>query len=384
MSKIKTSNDKNLSSIDTSISRVINNPIYPGNSSFTLLHYICANSLGAIIDFIFKMSDTIDIFYVEDNDGNTPLHILCKRMDYYNMDLFNYFIRHDPSLELENFTSCPSSTVILSMIQYLSDYINLSKKNKKNIAPVDSTSNIVVHNLCYRQMIRKTYRLKLSINDPNKMDWNALFNLKDSKMKNRTLLHHLCNGDRLNAIRFLIENGADVNVISRINHNEIIKPLDRLFSTITIEDTNSHISISMKYPSGFRKILRTKTGRLRDIDFYYNERQMLEETNNVAEYLVEHGADLNSNTDCDYSDIMYRLAKRKTENPKKRTLLKSISSVVKEVADGLMKYSCFPIGNYTPIDFIDNNITKKVKFIRISSITNENSDSKEKLIKSLI
>jgi len=203
-------------------------------------------------------------------------------------------------------------------------------------------------------------------------------------MKNRTLLHHLCNGDRLNAIRFLIENGADVNVISRINHNEIIKPLDRLFSTITIEDTNSHISISMKYPSGFRKILRTKTGRLRDIDFYYNERQMLEETNNVAEYLVEHGADLNSNTDCDYSDIMYRLAKRKTENPKKRTLLKSISSVVKEVADGLMKYSCFPIGNYTPIDFIDNNITKKVKFIRISSITNENSDSKEKLIKSLI
>ena len=226
-------------------------------------------------------------------------------------------------------------------------------------------------------MVRKTYKQKLSIDSPYKVDWNILFNLKDNKIKNRTLLHHLCNGDRLNAIRFLIENGADINVTS-ISLNEIVKPIDKLFKI------SQFSTFSEKVPSGFRNSPKAKTGNIKDIILEKNDEKILRETEDIAEYLVEHGADLNPNTYCDFSDIMYTLLKRKTENPKKRTLLKSISSVVKEVADGLMKYSCFPIGSFTPIDFIDNNITKKVKFIRISSITNENSDSKEKLIKSLI
>jgi len=36
-------------------------------------------------------------------------------------------------------------------------------------------------------MVRKTYKQKLSIDSPYKVDWNILFNLKDNKIKNRTL-----------------------------------------------------------------------------------------------------------------------------------------------------------------------------------------------------
>ncbi|KAL6617538.1 hypothetical protein U3516DRAFT_865858 [Neocallimastix sp. 'constans'] len=164
MSKVKTSNDKNLSSIDTSISRVINNPLYPRNSSYTLLHYICENSLGTIIEFIFKMSNTTDIFYVEDDDGNTPLHILCKRMDEFEANINEFSDSYDPSYKFKNFISFPSSST-----------------------PVDLALNILIHNLCYSQMVRKTYKQKLSIDSPYKVDWNILFNLKDNKIKNRTL-----------------------------------------------------------------------------------------------------------------------------------------------------------------------------------------------------
>lgn len=41
--------------------------------------------------------------------------------------------------------------------------------------------------------------------------WKEFFNLKDYRRKNKTFMHLLCEGDRLEAIKFLIEPGADVN-----------------------------------------------------------------------------------------------------------------------------------------------------------------------------
>jgi len=65
----------------------------------------------------------------------------------------------------------------------------------------------------------------------------------------------------------------------------------------------------------------------------------------IIENLVDYGVDLNPDMHYDYSDIIYILIKkkkkkkkkRKTEILKRRLFLKSISLVVNEVANRIMK-----------------------------------------------
>ncbi|OUM56687.1 hypothetical protein PIROE2DRAFT_18589 [Piromyces sp. E2] len=365
------SGEKKLPDKKSCICRVINSPI--DNQQNTLLHKICANSIGNIIKFIFETMNSPDLAYMEDDDGYTPLHILCKRVDELEANM-NDFIENP----LDNFTSVPSSTNIIKFLKFTSKNFDLSRKNKNNLAPVDLTSNILIHNICYGQIVENVIEpISFSSNIPYVSDWKVLFNLKDTKQKNRTLLHHLCMGDRLNAIRFLVENGADVNVDS-MNHK---KPINKLFVDYR-KIINGYNYIDIKIPAGFKKIPPTITGNSKDIILEKNEQIILEETEKIAEYLVDQGADLDPETYCDFSDIMYRLIKKKknTNNPEKKPLLKNFSSIVKHITEGLTKYSCFPFGNFFNSVYTDSKNYKKVKFIKIPSISNENTDKEEKLL----
>lgn len=362
---------KKTTSNDTSISKVINLPlnINRQQNRFTLLQLLCKNSLGLIIDFIVKTSNSVDIFYIEDRDGNTPLHFLCRRVDELEMN------EEDSSKDsvIKNFTSAPSSTNIIMLIKYLADFVDLSIKNKNKLAPEDVTTNILVHRICYSQMINKKNNMFPSQKPNNggiiyKSEWNLLFNLKDPKQKDRTLLHHLCIGDRLGAIKFLVENGGDPGFNS---------PIDLLFM-----DAGNYYHgylTRIKIPSGFRNISGKFSGNNKDLIFGKSEIIILEETEKIAEFLIEKGADFSSESYCDMTDIMYRLYKKKNDSTIKNPLARNFVSFTKSIASGLLKYSCFPFGN-----FMNNKNNNEIKFITIPSIYNQNSESEETLTETLI
>jgi len=382
-------NIKKVSSTESCICRVINSPLvsndpYSVNQGHTLLHYICENSIGYIIDFILKTSDSINVFYIQDDDGNTPLHLLCERVDELEVNNEDYDGSH-----MANYTSVPSSTKAILMINYLAQYVELSIKNKKKLLPEDLTTNILVHNICYRQTVQKKnnkFPLPKPINNNiiYKSDWNALFNLKDPKQKNRTLLHHLCVGDRLGAIKFLVENGGDVNIISSrkdrySNHN--VTPIDILFSTksISFPSNRQTTYTNINVPSGFRRVPEIVSGNSKDLILNKSEKIILEETEMIAKYLVEKGANLSLNSYCDISDIMYKLNKNKNTNTEKESLLSDIKSRVKSISNSLIKYSCFPFGSFINNVYKDNKRYNEVKFITIPSIRDKNSKNEEKL-----
>jgi len=395
-------NEKRIISTVNSIARVINSPLIPNNSNYvnsndTLLHYICDNSLGYVIEFILNVSDKNNtVLNVQDDDGNTPLHLLCSRLDKLG-------VREDEDFcqtHVNNFISEPSPLKVISMINYLSNYADLSIKNNSGVEPCDLTQNITVHNAYYRQMVRKSHNKfpspKLINNHiPNRDDWNVLFNLRDPLQKNRTLLHHLCQGDRLSAIKFLVGHGADVQVQSKrnIGHGHstyMATPLDALFKeqqiSLTLDDRTTFTDI--KVPSGFRRTLEMEPSSFRrspepvleDYDLYLlnSEKKILKEAEAIARYLVEKGAEFTLNSYCDISDVMYELYKEKNENKRVATATTSIfggiTSVARDISSGLMKYYCFPLGSDH-----DHKKYNKVKYIRISSLhPNENQESEEK------
>jgi len=412
-------NEKRLLLTARSISKVINSPLVPNNSKYlnsndTLLHYICDNSLGYVIEFISNVADSNEIFNIQDDDGNTPLHLLCSRVDELE-------VREDEDLNqshVENFTSVPSPLKVISMINYLSNYADLSIKNKFRFEPGDLTDNVTVHNAYYRQMVQKRNNKFPSpklINDniPNKPDWNVLFKLRDPDQKNRTLLHHLCIGDRLNAIKFLVGLGANVNVKSKRNKGGVTydaTPMDALFKDQQISFVvNDHTTSSdIKVPSGFRRSLEANIPNYGyalesvllddyEIVLMNNEKRILKEAESIAEYLVKNGADFTINSYCDLSDIMYDLYKWKSNNnnnnKRKKPLLSGligyngvsgfnglsgIGSLVENFSNGIMKYSCFPIGNFVNNYFDSRKKYSKVKFVRVSSLINQNQDNEEK------
>jgi len=384
-------NIKKVSTKESCICRVINSPListndpYSSDQGHTLLHYICENSIGYIIDFILKTSDSINVFHIEDDDGKTPLHLLCEKVDGLEINNEDY----DGS-PITNFTSVPSSTKAISMINYLAQYVELSIKNKKKLAPEDLTTNILVHNICYRQTIKKKQG-KFPLPKPSnnniiyKSDWNTLFNLKDPKQKNRTLLHHLCAGDRLGAIKFLVENGGDVNIISNRKDrysNYSVTPIDILFTTksISFPSNRQTTYTNINVPSGFRRAPEIKSGNNKDLILNKSEKVILEETELIAKYLVENGANCSLSSYCDISDIMYKLNKSKNSSTEKESLLSGISSVAKNISNSLMKYSCFPFRSFINNTSMDNRKKySKVKFITIPSICNQNSKNEEKL-----
>ena len=98
---------------------------------FTILQLICANQLGIVMEFIINQMNSYDIFNIQDDDGNTPLHLLCKNInnliDSNNEldDCFSYNIFNDKSSS--GFNSFKSFTDHTSIFSNFSSRSILSK-----------------------------------------------------------------------------------------------------------------------------------------------------------------------------------------------------------------------------------------------------------------
>jgi len=307
---------------------IVNIPIQ--NYDYTLLHLICQDELGIIIKIIFDL-ELHDLFNVQDDDGNTPLHLLCKKANYLEKNDY-YYNSYTTPLQLTLFYSEPTLNYIIKFIEYLSNFADFSIKNKEGKTPDELTENLIIHRFRINQLLNKNEgkfpnKLIYSYNSENKNillsyknEWKDFFKLKDEKRKNKLLLHFLCEGDRLSAVQFLVEQGADVNKktrIEKLNKNYVSKgdtPINLLFG---------YNEFDVYHPFRFNNLSRRmnndvlikEVGYLEKIMSYMNlkEKKILEESEKIAEYLYDHGADitcknvLGESPRCDISDIIYKL-----------------------------------------------------------------------------
>jgi len=384
--------------LNSGISKVINQPLMNigyRRTTEPLLHTICSNSLGKIIKFIFYVSDSFDVFSIQDDDGNTPLHLLSKRNHFleidYTDDSDNYHYSDNTNI-FEDISSELSLTKVFCLLQYLSNYIDFSVKNKNGKTIFDEFhNNILINNIYYIQSIRKKAhqfplnKPKLNERVSNIAEWNELFKLKDPQQKHRTLLHYLFMGDRLSAIKFLVNQGADVNYWEKEkNYGQYIRfpvPIFYLFEVKSFKYKNDSYqkSIDLVVPSGFKKIPEAKTGNPLDYDYLLDQREkrILEETEKIAEFLIECGSDLILESHvpyCDISDIMYRIHQKKNIE-EKHSVIDKLKNLSKRISNTLMDCSCFPFGCMDRTIYCKSN--KEVKYIKLESYHDQNQEELE-------
>ncbi|ORY32033.1 hypothetical protein LY90DRAFT_512321 [Neocallimastix californiae] len=186
-------------------------------------------------------------------------------------------------------------------------------------------------------------------------EWIALFKLKDSKRNNKTLMHFLCEGDRLSAIQFLVEHGANINDYNPIEKTQITeKGFSKTNSNTLNEYTNFkiygnmcvnskslfsflfgyiYINCECYFPSGFikgnriDKCLSLKNFIKENLD--KSEQYIINEAEKIAEYLYDQGAEiiLEENKKLYLiSEIIYKLLKRgrKKESEKNKEEIKVV------------------------------------------------------------
>jgi len=377
-----------------SISKVINQTLIDfinGWEIGPLLHLICSNSLGSIIQFIFCVADSFDVFNIQDDDGNTPLHLLCKRNRFLEINYDDDTVYYNDGYNklkaeqytFKNISSEPSLTSVFCLLKYLSNYVDFSVKNKDGKTLYDEFhNNIIINNIYYVQMIHKKGK-NFPSSKPNfdhyskcknVEEWNELFKLKDNKQKNRTLLHYLFMGDRLSAIKFLIDQGAYVNLRTRDG-----LAISKLFEmkSFLYENGNIKNKVYIRVPSGFNKIPEVKTGNPEDYRnlLYQREKIILEETEKIAEFLIECGTNLTLDNEvpyCDISNIMYRIHQKR--DIEKTSVIDKIKNLSKKISDSLMDYSCFPFGNNDRNAYFNS---KEVKYIKLESYNDQNQKELE-------
>ena len=363
------------------ICTVINLPIVDenGNEKEPLLHLICSNSLSEILYFIFSVSDSLDVFTIQDDDGNTPFHLLGQRINLLEP---NYFY------DIDEISSEPSLNLVFKILKLLSDYIDFSIKNKEGKSFEEFHKNIIIENICLSQKIKKKNN-KFPLERDNKRyvdntpfvaEWNELFKLRDSNRKNRTLLHYLFMGDRLSAIKFLVDQGADVNYRRKTKsyYGEISygpSALSVLFTkkyfTCTYVGNHSVIQnhISLRVPSGFNKIPEAKTGWSSDYNelLQPREKRILEETENIAKYLIECGSDITFDGEiihCDISDVIYKAYCDKENKTETTSFIDKFKNLSKIISNTLMDCPCLPFGNFNRNIYND---IEKVKYVKLES-----------------
>eukprot|EP00833_Pecoramyces_ruminatium_P008143 jgi/Orpsp1_1/1182175/evm.model.c7180000080183.1 len=224
------------------------------------------------------------------------------------------------------------------VIKNLSNYVDFSIKNKEGKTPDELTNNILVHNIYCEQLLNKKrgkfpFQLNKSTEEKTfyqkyDQNWCNIDKLKDSTRKNKTLMHFLCHGDRLGAIQFLVEQGADVNMVNdaQINFEDMIiggkVPLSFLFS--------KHCDLGYYLPSGFYYKNKFENNSMDKNNFLCHPKQFIEEnfnktekwihneTEKIVEYLIQQGADLSLDDHQNFpslSDIMYKLLKKQNNSP---------------------------------------------------------------------
>jgi len=371
---------------------------------FTILQLICANQLGIVMEFIINQMNSYDIFNIQDDDGNTPLHLLCKNInnliDSNNEldDCFSYRIFNDNSSNkfnnsknftdhtsiFSNFSSRPTLLNSLNLIFQISKYTEFSIKNKDGKTADELTDNRLIREYYCQQLFDKrdgkfpskiiNYKsecLYQYFERSIENEWIALFKLKDSKRNNKTLMHFLCEGDRLSAIQFLVEHGANINDYTPIEKTQITgKRFSKTNSNTLNEYTNFKIygnmcvnskslysflfgyiciimnndrssgfgfNVNYKYyyfPSGFikgnsiDKCLSLKNFIKENLD--KSEQYIINEAEKIAEYLYDQGAEiiLEENKKLYLiSDIIYKLLKRgrKKESERNKEEIKVVT-----------------------------------------------------------
>ncbi|ORX45409.1 hypothetical protein BCR36DRAFT_585721 [Piromyces finnis] len=305
-------------SLNDAISSIINNNFF---NKKKLLYLICSNELGVILESVINHLHAYEIFSSQDDDGNTPLHLLCQRVDH--SEDYDNVNKHMKNLNgIFYFNSEPTYDVIVNVIETVYPFADFSIKNKNGFTPDELTKDLKIHKFFYLQMMLKINGMfpkttkeinfqrnnyysttRRNINEKTIMKeincWNMIFKLKDPKRKNKTLLHFLLGGDRLGAIQFLVEHGADMEEVTTKN-----EALSYLFQI-----TSNNLSI---YNANKRNL------PTRHIQDYLKpfEKKIVLEIEKIAEYIVNQGETsiwsygYNQQPYFDISDIMYRLYKK--------------------------------------------------------------------------
>eukprot|EP00833_Pecoramyces_ruminatium_P012911 jgi/Orpsp1_1/1186943/evm.model.d7180000054295.1 len=312
--------------------------------NLNLLSLICANQLGIIIEFILKSIKLVDILNEQDDDGNTPIHLLYKNIDnlirydakygnnYYNTFLYQNTTDH--SNKYNDISSKPQLYKIFDIINEITYYIDFSIKNKDGKIPDELTNNILCQNYYCLNLINTkneknssiyTYNFYNAYNNTLLSEWKTFLSLKASKRKNKTLMHFLCDGDRLGAIQFLVEHGADINK-KIVNNFDITifdgmkvkgsTPLNFLFSTFK---GYYHAPSGFYYKNDFDYDLVLNNPQKFIENLNNSEKYILDETERIIEYFVCQGVDISLEENpsfrfCGISNIMYKLLKRKRDD----------------------------------------------------------------------
>jgi len=364
------------------ICTVINLPIVDenGRDIEPLLHLICSNSLGTIIYFILSVSESLDVFTIQDDDGNTPFHLLGQRINLLEP---NY--SEDP----DDISSEPSLNVIFKVLKFFSNYIDFSTKNNDGKTFDELQNNIIIEKMCLSQMIKKKNNEfpltrdneRYKNNTPFIEEWNELFKLRDTNQKNRTLLHYLFMGDRLSAIKFLVDQGAEVNYRRKIKSGyggitygptAISGLFTKKHFKYTYTDDNDYKStktLSLRVPSGFNTIPKVKTGWSSDYNklLHPREKRILEETENIAKYLIECGSDVTLDGNaiyCDISDVIYKAYRNKENKTETTSFIDKFKNLSKIISNTLMDCPCLPFGNF------NYDGREKVKYVKLESCNN--------------
>jgi len=362
---------------------------------FTILQLICANQLGIVMEFIINQMNSYDIFNIQDDDGNTPLHLLCKNInnliDSNNEldDCFSYKIFNDNSINgynssenftdhtsvFSNFSSRPILSKSLDLIFQISKYTEFSIKNKDGKTADELTDNRLIREYYCQQLFDKrdgkfpskiiNYKsecLYQYFERSIENEWIALFKLKDSKRNNKTLMHFLCEGDRLSAIQFLVEHGANINDYTPIEKTQITGKRFSITNSNTLNEYTyffiyGNMCVNSKslysflfcyrdgyyYPSGIidnsssyvknkfsnkNKIFSLKNFIKENLD--KSEQYIINEAEKIAEYLYDQGTEiiLEENRKLYLiSDIIYKLLKkgRKKESERNKEEIKVVT-----------------------------------------------------------
>ncbi|KAG4083488.1 hypothetical protein H8356DRAFT_1017475 [Neocallimastix lanati (nom. inval.)] len=308
---------------------------------FTILQLICANQLGIVMEFIINQMNSYDIFNTQDDDGNTPLHLLCKNInnliDSNNEldDCFSYKIFNDNSINgynsSENFTDHTSVFSNFSSRPILSKSLDLIFQINGKTADELTDNRLIREYYCQQLFDKRDGKFPSKINNYKgeclyqyfersiENEWIALFKLKDSKRNNKTLMHFLCEGDRLSAIQFLVEHGANINDYTPIEKTQIT---GKRFSKTNSNTLNEYTNFKI-----YDKCLNLKNFIKENLD--KSEQYIINEAEKIAEYLYDQGAEiiLEENKKLYLiSEIIYKLLKRgrKKESEKNKEEIKVV------------------------------------------------------------
>ena len=341
---------KSLDATDSTISTVINTPILKENpqsqyNGWTLIHYICADKITELIQLIVEKDLEVNnndpdqcSFNIQDKAGNTPLHLLCLiyRPSYYdNKERVNnpvlqqimYLVGNGARFDIKNLTGktpdeltdsilihnvllqykyCPQETLIQLLGKIPIPFHGATINNTGT--RINNTNSMLAGAMFGQPGSSRATFSSASNLTKTELDraWKALLSAKSNDSKKWTLLHFLCAGNRLGAIKFLVEKGANVELT-----------IARQGSTGSYFQKPFNYSNSTPYrPTPIRYGSEALPFHLLfEFNIIRSDKEMVRKVEEIAEYLFRHGTKTVQEIVsmyppiCTESDLLYRLYK---------------------------------------------------------------------------